>query len=162
MESCITAATIVSALIKMNIQSICFFLLLAVVLKTRHRQGRHASIRILMNTIACLLVLRLFMVLSNLDESTSPMPFPVEFRSTGEGTDSFLFPWIRHAQLFGEVDQQDFAQWSYFFGLIVVRGKLSSPLVDFGIIFLVCVYYQTCQFWLIESESDVIISQNTE
>lgn len=162
LESCITSATIVSALIKMNIQSICYFLLVAIVLKARHQEGSHASMRILVNTIAFLLVLRLFLVLSNLDESTSPMPFPAEFRSEGGGTESFLFPWIRHAQLFGEVDHQDFAQWSYFFGLIAVRGKLRSPLVDFGIIFLVCVYYQTCQFWLIESESDVIISQDTE
>lgn len=79
LENSIICTTIVSALIKMNIWSIIYFILIAIILKKKQNEATHSSMRILMNTISILLVIRLALILSNLEESISPMPFPSEF-----------------------------------------------------------------------------------
>lgn len=60
------------------------------------------------------------------------------------------------------IDDKEFSQWAYFLGFIIVPEKVNSLYIDFWIIFLVYVHYQTCQFWLIPHNFETVISKDTE
>ena len=69
------------------------------------------------------------------------MPYPNEFSATSQ---EYLIPWISRIRGFHQMNDQEFSQWAYFFGLIIVPEKVNSLYIDFGIIFLMYVHYQTC------------------
>jgi hypothetical protein len=85
------------------------------------------------------------------------MPYPDGLRSQND----YLIPWINRMND-GSMDEQQFSQWAYFLGFIIVPEKVNSLYIDFFIIFLVYIYYQTCQFWLIPESFETVISKDTE
>lgn len=57
---------------------------------------------------------------------------------------------------------QQFAEYSYFLALTMVPSKINSLLVDFVILFLIFIFYQTCQFWCVNGNYEVFISSETQ
>lgn len=132
LESIIVFFIFASATVKMNIQSILYLLIVMVWQRTNDNKG---SLRFLMSAVSCLLFLRLAIILSNLNPSISPMPFPKDFQTI---PDDYWIPWIRHV-----VDSDDvkMAQWTYFLTLTVVNERVLSFVMDFGIIFSIYIFY---------------------
>ena len=90
LESCIIFFIFASAIIKMNIQSIVY---LFIVYLWQRSNDTKASLRFLMGAVSILLFLRLTIVLSNMNPTMSPMPFPKQFETIPK---EYWIPWIRH------------------------------------------------------------------
>ena len=132
LESCIVFFVFASATVKMNVQSILYLFIVIVWQRSSDNKG---SLRFLMSTVSTLLFLRLAIILSNLNPSISPMPFPKDFEKI---PDDYWIPWIRHV-----VDSDDvkMAQWTYFFTLTVVNRRVLSLIMDHAIIFSIYIFY---------------------
>ena len=79
-ENLIITAAIISAVIKMNFQSIIYFILITITISLRSNKNTpKGSMRVLLNFISSFLFVRLMLILSNIDQNINPMPFPDEF-----------------------------------------------------------------------------------
>ena len=80
-----------SALFKMNIQSLIDFSLVLLFFFNRSPN----TIRIIMNTISLVFIIRMCIIISNMTSDLNPMPFPDDFNSTNKLNNSnFFIPWI--------------------------------------------------------------------
>ena len=164
LESIITLAILSSAIVKMNIQSI--FYLVIVILQLY--LGKNRSMRVLMFTISVLLIMRLMLTLSNMNQFISPMPFPEHFTSPTNqtlSTNNYGIPWINELSVYktsNDTDKDNLMNWAYFMTLIMVERKFMSLIMDFIIIFFIFVFYVNCSFWLLYENFDFYYSDSTK
>ena len=124
--------------------------------------------QVLMFTISVLLIIRLMLTLSNMNEFISPMPFPDYFTSNTPGviqTNSYGIPWINELQLYKSKngkEKENLINWSYFLTLIMVHNKFMSLIMDFIIIMFIYIYYQNCSFWLLYEDFEFYYSDQTK
>ena len=143
LECIITLAILSSAIVKMNIQSIIYLIIVII----QQYRGKYRNMQVLMFTISVLLIIRLMLTLSNMNEFISPMPFPDYFTSNTPGviqTNSYGIPWINELQLYKSKngkEKENLINWSYFLTLIMVHNKFMSLIMDFIIIMFIYIYY---------------------
>jgi len=156
LENCIVLAMLISAVLKMNIQSIIYFFLVVFYMKFK----TYGSMRLLMDSTSIMLLARLVIILTNIDKYISRKPYPSELQNLPSDL-VFSIPWINRLQAY-EQKQYQFAQFSYFLALTMVPSKINSLMVDYVILFLIFIYYKTCQFWCINNDCVVNISVETQ
>ena len=92
LENIIILLLLVSAILKMNIQSFIYFTLVVIYMKFK----TYGAMRLLMDTTSALLFLRLMLILSNYQENISTKEFPVVIQreSLDRLNMTMTFPWM--------------------------------------------------------------------
>jgi len=150
-----------SALFKMNLQSWIFFGLI-IFYMLRRRSG---TIRFCMNTVLVIMLIRLCVTLSNMNEEVNPMVYPVQYQSQHwdmYGQWQFAVPWVEYLPDYRDAaKRQYFVTWAYWATIFMFNQKLDGLVIDFVTVALIYVYYQTCQFWVYSSSVEVVLSGET-
>lgn len=158
LQTTIVLLLLISAILKMNISSIIYFVLVVIFMRFK----TYGAMRLVMDTTSMILFLRLILILSNYQKEFSPKGFPKELDGISKDLDmNFTIPWINHMQGFKNHDPQ-IADYSYFFMWTMVPQKINSLLLDFVILCLIFIFYQNCQFWCVNKNYEVFISSDTQ
>lgn len=75
----------------------------------------------------------------------------------------FAIPWYTNFVKFDNtIDDRDMINWLNWGSLASYKEKLPFIMIEFFIMFLIYVYYEKCQFWLLYHNAIVTLSKNTE
>lgn len=96
------------------------------------------------------------------------MEYPIIFQEkdihdTYEGYWTFTIPWYNKLVEFDNSEQdKQMIRWLNWASLVSYKTKLPFIMIEFFIMFLIYVYYEKCQFWLLYHNANVSLSKNTE
>ena len=94
-NACILLLLFISAIIKMNVQSFIYFIVIVLHLYNSCGHPQSTKTSFVMTSVSLILILRMLLIWSNIDEDMMSVQYPKQFQKK---TVEFAIPWIRHLQ----------------------------------------------------------------